>query len=121
VPNVLLFATGGLAYGGMKASTTLEQIWVTTVPPPPSFSTGSISETRVGYAVGAEWMFWSSLSAKFEYLYYDLGRVDYNPGGLAADVGPTTFPGFGIASVATSSSTKFSGSDIRVGINYHLN
>jgi outer membrane immunogenic protein len=66
-------------------------------------------------------MFWSNLSAKFEYLYYDLGRVNYNTGGLAANVGPTTFPGFGIASVATTSSARFNGSDIRVGVNFHLN
>ena len=122
-PDVLLFATGGLAYGGTKANTTLEQIGVTIVPPPPSFSQGSISDTRVGYAVGGglEWMFWSNLSAKFEYLYYDLGSVNYSTGGLAADLQPTTFPGHGIASVATNSSTKFNGSDIRVGVNYHLN
>jgi outer membrane immunogenic protein len=63
----------------------------------------------------------SNISAKFEYLYYNLGSVDYGTGGLAADVGPTSFPGSGIASVATGSSTKFNGSDIRVGLNYHLN
>jgi hypothetical protein len=55
------------------------------------------------------------------YLYYNLGDVNYGTGSLAHDMGPTPFPGVGIASVATSSSTSFSGSDIRLGVNYHLN
>jgi outer membrane immunogenic protein len=121
-PDLLLFMTGGLAYGGAKPSTTLDQGGA-GINPPVVTTTGSISDTLVGWTVGGgvEWLFGANVSAKAEYLYYDLGTVNYGTGSLSHDFLPTPFPGSGIGTVATSSSTKFNGSDIRVGINYHLN
>ena len=123
VPSFLLYATGGLAYGGAKSDTTIDQsITDTPKPPPPTLTSGSFSKLRVGYAVGAggEWMLSSNWSAKLEYLYYDLGSATYATGGLANDLHPTTLPGDGIAAVATSSQVRFNGNIVRVGVNYHF-
>jgi outer membrane immunogenic protein len=122
-PGLLLYATGGLAYGGVKSSTSINQSAVTGVPPPPTATFGAFSDTRAGYAVGAggEWMFMSKWSAKLEYLYYDLGSANYGTGISANNVGPTTLPGFGIAAIATSTRVHFNGNIVRVGLNYHLN
>src|SRR5712672_1194899 len=122
VPSFLLYATGGLAYGGVKSDTTIAQSVTNTDRPPPStLTSGSFSGTRVGYVVGAggEWMLSSNWSAKLEYLYYDLGSATYATGGLAIiDLGPTSLPGSGTAAVATSSKVRFNDNIVRVGVNY---
>jgi outer membrane immunogenic protein len=121
-PGMLLYMTGGLAYGGVKSSTTIGQ----TAPgstAPATGTAGSFSDNRAGYTVGAgaEWMFMSKWSAKAEYLYYDLGSANYGTGGFGFDTGPTNFPGSGVAGVATSTRVHFNGNIVRVGVNYHLN
>jgi outer membrane immunogenic protein len=123
VPSFLLYATGGLAYGGVKSDTTIAQSVTNTVNPPPStLTSGSFSGTRVGYVVGGggEWMLSSNWSAKLEYLHYDLGSATYATGGLANDVGPTSLRGFDTAAVATSSKVRFNDNIVRVGVNYHF-
>jgi outer membrane immunogenic protein len=121
-PGMLLYVTGGLAYGGVKSSTTIGQ----TAPgstAPAMGTAGSFSDNRAGYTVGAggEWMFMSKWSAKAEYLYYDLGSANYGTGAFGFNEGPTNFPGFGVAAVATSTRVHFNGNIVRVGLNYHLN
>nr|WP_249807048.1 outer membrane beta-barrel protein [Bradyrhizobium sp. 1] len=121
-PSLLLYVTGGLAYGGAKSSTTINQ--TTAISGVPANATlGSFSAPRAGYTVGggAEWMFLSNWSAKAEYLYYDLGSANYGTGGFAVDEGPTSLPGFGIAAIATSTRVHFNGNIVRVGVNYHFN
>jgi outer membrane immunogenic protein len=63
----LLYATGGLAYGEVKTGFT--------VPSDPS-ENFSLTETRVGYTVGAgwEWMFASNWTLRAEYNYVNLGE-----------------------------------------------
>lgn len=121
-PTLLLYGTGGLAYGGVRSSTSILQqpvgAGVGGVNTPYS-SAGSFSGTRVGWTagLGAEWMFWSRWSAKIEYLYYDLGSVTYSPGTLTSIQTPagTTF-----YSLTSQSSTRFDGQVIRAGINLHF-
>ena len=127
-PSLLAYATGGLAYGGVRSTTNIVQVGLASGPfgPPtttPEVGTGSVSKTRTGYTLGAglDWMFLPNWSAKLEYLYYDLGRVTYSNGVLALNVGPTNFAGSGIASITSSSTTRFSGHVVRAGINYHFN
>jgi outer membrane immunogenic protein len=125
-PSFLLYATGGLAYGGAKSDTTIAQsVTITntdtnTDPLPSTLTSGSFSRTRVGYAVGAggEWMLSSNWSAKLEYLYYDLGSATYTTGGIAND--PKGLPDDGTAAVATSSKVRFNDNIVRVGVNYHF-
>jgi outer membrane immunogenic protein len=70
-PDLLLYATGGLAYGHVDASANAH---FTNSTNPLDFP-GSVSKTRAGWAAGAgtEWMFARNWSAKLEYLYVDLG------------------------------------------------
>ena len=121
IPGWLFYATGGLAYGGVSSSTSITAVGAAGFPPAQSIA-GSFSGTRAGYSVGGgvEYMWVRNWSAKFEYLYYDLGSVNYSNGTLAFDMDPTPFPGNGIASVASTSSTRFNGHIFRVGVNYHL-
>lgn len=121
-PDLLLYLTGGLAYGGVRSSTTITQ--TTAVSGVPTVATrGSFSDNRAGYVVGAggEWMTHGKWSLKGEYLYYDLGSANYGTGGYGIDEGPTNLPGFGVAGIGTSTRVRFNGNIARVGLNYHLN
>jgi opacity protein-like surface antigen len=86
-PNLLLYATGGLAYGEVRSNATVTQTFALSpalafFSPPVNVSGGAFGATRAGCTVGAggEWMFLSHWSAKFEYLYYDLGSARYGTG-----------------------------------------
>jgi len=86
--------------------------------------------TRVRFApetagAGVEWMFMPGWSAKVEYLYYDLGSVDYALSPLANFAGPTA-PGAGVAGALWAAAfsqvhTHFNGNIVRAGVNYHFN
>ncbi len=104
-PNVLLYATGGLAYGEVNSSETI------------AGSGFSNTDTRVGYTVGAgvEGAIGGNWTAKLEYLYVDLGHTS---GSFA-----TTIPAFGAGTVASGTLTSAYNSHItdnvlRVGLNY---
>jgi outer membrane immunogenic protein len=76
---------------------------------------------------GVEWMFAQNWSAKLEYLYYDLGKIQMY-GGSALQVRNAVGP-FGagtprgeLATVAGQNvSAHFNGNIVRVGLNYHFN
>jgi outer membrane immunogenic protein len=92
-PNFLVYGTGGLAYGGVTASSTNyvigrlvsatetpsdalnQNIPISTIP-----GQGNISATLVGWTAGGgvEWMASQNWSIKAEALYYDLGSVSMN-------------------------------------------
>ena len=118
MPNVLVYSTGGLAFGKVRSNTQIN--FTNDGNAAPGATSGSLSETRVGWTAGfgGEWSFASNWSAKLEYLYYDLGLANYATGGYAVDVGPSFFRGFGTESIATRTSTRFDGSIVRVGLNY---
>lgn len=85
-PTVLPYLTGGLAYGGVKSNLAISQQVIGAAALPNVYtSAGGVSKTRVGWALGAggEWMFMNNWSAKFEYMYYDLGKVIFANGALA--------------------------------------
>ncbi|MGB9117588.1 outer membrane protein, partial [Bradyrhizobium sp.] len=96
-PKVLLYATGGLAYGQVNSSETVG----TLVP-----SAFSSSTTNVGWTVGAgiEGAIGGNWTAKLEYLYVDLGTVS----------GSFTLPSTNIISY----SSHITDNILRVGINY---
>jgi outer membrane immunogenic protein len=117
-PALLVYGTGGLAYGGVTANAGVTQ--VVFQQPPAYFSTGAFSDTRAGWTAGGggEWMFSPNWSAKVEYLYYDLGSVTFNQSPLV-NVG--AIPGVIWYSNAVQSSTRFNGHIVRAGLNYHFN
>ena len=126
----LLYGTGGPAYGGVKASTSIIQTnndcASTPVPgsciAPSAAALGAFSQTRAGWTagVGGEWMFAPNWSAKAEYLYYDLGSVTYANGLLVTGVATAGPVGTPPAVVASASTAKFTGNIVRVGVNYHF-
>ena len=101
-----LYATGGLALGGVNSSVTLTD---TAGPPPPTIFAGSESTTRAGWTAGAgyEYRFNDRLSLKLEYLHFDLGDVHYN----VLRVAPGT-------SSPWTSSANVRGDIVRLGVNY---
>jgi outer membrane immunogenic protein len=121
-PSLLVYGTGGLAYGEAKSSTAIGQ---QIVGPAAGGATGpygsavSISSTRTGWTAGAgaEWLFTRNWTAKLEYLHYDLGSANYagSMTNLAVGVAPVGTP---LYTVGTTSSVKFSGDIVRAGVNY---
>jgi outer membrane immunogenic protein len=104
-PDLLLYGTGGLAYGHVDASAN----WFSSVD---EQAPASVSKTKVGWTAGAgaEWMFAHNWSAKLEYLYVDLGSEsaigDFTP------VDPLFKVGY---------NWRFRENIARVGVNYHFN
>lgn len=120
-PSLLVYATGGLAFGQASASASIVQT-VTNPPGPavqPVFGAASTSATRLGWALGAggEWKFAANWSAKLEYLYYDLGSLTNNV--VLTQFGP---PGPALQSITVSQArTRLNGHVVRAGVNYHFN
>jgi outer membrane immunogenic protein len=123
-PSLLIYGTGGLAYGGVSANINQSQFtsilngYVGTA----AFGSANYSNTQVGYTAGGgvEWMFLPNWSAKAEYLYYNLGNVSMTSvmtgiptGAIAAN------PSF--IWTSSTANTTISGNIVRAGVNYHFN
>jgi outer membrane immunogenic protein len=109
--RVLLYATGGLAYGHVTANA-----------PAIPVSWGS---TRAGWTVGAgaEAAIDRNWSVKVEYLYMDLGNIGGAAGSATAVTNAPNTPGVGFNTVttttlATAFNTRFTDNIVRVGVNY---
>jgi len=118
--TVLYYATGGLAYGGVSASTTVTQTLggLSDLAPPTWAGSGSFSGTRIGWAagLGAEWMFFPNWSTSLEYLHYDLGSATYGVSPLVSNtavIKPYTVN-------TLQSNPPFNGEIVRAGVNYHF-
>ncbi|MGA8172044.1 MAG: outer membrane beta-barrel protein [Methylocystis sp.] len=112
-PILLIYATGGLAYGQADLTGNYYGAWSPVLQ-----LIDNQSQTGVGYAVGGgvEWLFAKNWSAKAEYLYYDLGSVT-TTGVQYSYKSPA-----GVAQISTAqSSSSFNGHVVRVGLNYHVN
>jgi len=120
--RLLLFATGGLAYGhaNLTASVLNTSGAQTTIPPGTTVSlpactlicaTGSASQWLLGWTAGfgAEYAFSNYWTTKVEYLYYDLGN-------LSTSFSDPRFPAFDFTSTAA-----YRGNIVRVALNYKLN
>jgi outer membrane immunogenic protein len=123
MPTMLVYATGGLAYGGVKSSSSIWQndLFFGAPENAGDASYGNYSNTRAGWVVGGgiEWMFMPNWSLKAEYLHYDLGRATYGMGGLAFYDNPDGVSDLAYASSPVAS-TRFNGNIVRAGINYHF-
>jgi outer membrane immunogenic protein len=109
VPSVLLYATGGAAYGTLKTNLGLTGF---TANGTPVTAAGSSSDTRLGWTVGGgiEAMFAANWSAKIEYLYMDLGTVSST----------ALFPTATGVALGASLNSRITDNIIRGGINYHF-
>ena len=109
--RVLLYATGGLAYGHLAANAPL-------VP----LSWGS---TRAGWTVGAgaEAAIDRNWSVKVEYLYMDLGNIGSSGATATTATNALNTPSQGLNTITTTTltsafTTKFTDNIVRVGVNY---
>jgi outer membrane immunogenic protein len=95
-PKVLLYVTGGLAYGEVNSSETIAAL-----------AGLSTSNTNLGWTVGAgiEGVIGGNWTAKLEYLYVDLGTVS---GSFTPVAGGVT----------SSYSSRITDNVLRVGLNY---
>jgi outer membrane immunogenic protein len=118
-PTLLVYGTGGLAYGGVDASTSINQAFTNQTAVNPFSSFGSLSTSRVGWTAGGglEWLFAPNWSVKAEYLYYDLGSASFSLSPLQSFNAAGTSFTIG----APVSSTRFRGNIVRAGLNYHFN
>ena len=103
----MIYATGGVAYGG--GTSNFSAFDSTTG----SFWTGSPSSTRVGWTIGGgvEYAITNNITIKGEYLYADLGSSSFNSIGNAASA--IAFPG-----VVVSGKLDYNASIFRAGVNY---
>jgi outer membrane immunogenic protein len=118
--TVLYYTTGGLAYGGASASTTITQTLGGPSPltPPTWTGSGAFSGMRVGWSagLGAEWLFMPNWSTSFEYLHYDLGSPTYAVSPLVSNT--VAVKPFTVNAVQTN--VPFNGEIIRAGVNYRF-
>jgi outer membrane immunogenic protein len=107
IDRVLVYATGGLAYGHVSYS-TLTQFPAT----PPIQYQGTDSTTRVGWTVGGglEWALMGNWSVKAEYLYYNLGTDTI--------IAPSQFPALTALGFVVHNTFETKGSIARAGLNY---
>ncbi len=107
-----LYATGGFAFGDVRSS-----VIATRTDGSGRIReeyTGSYSSTRTGWTIGGgfEYLLTDRLSAKFEYLHYDLGDANYLVNRVVSIT--TTLP------ATWNASASASGDIVRVGLNYRL-
>jgi outer membrane immunogenic protein len=131
-PNFLVFGTGGLAYGGITATTRLLNGWSDVGNLPCSGiacsasslgGIGSVSKTAVGWTAGGgfEWMVMPNVSLKAEYLYYDLGAAAWTTTWSVSGFIPSFIPIFPQAgSFLSAHRAHFDGHIARAGVNYHF-
>jgi outer membrane immunogenic protein len=148
-PTLLIYGTGGLAYGGVHGSAThggvmqgvLTGMNAAALPVPFNYAqfngtytfplipgAGSHSNTQVGWIAGGgvEWMFLPNWSVKVEALYYDLGSTAIYSSPVSL-VSPFTIQLGGINAsagqllIANAPVTRinYDGVIVRAGVNYH--
>jgi outer membrane immunogenic protein len=122
--RLLVYATGGLAYGEVKENTSITTIGVGTNVTNGAFGVscvanqtcfaGSASGIRTGWTagVGVEYAIWQNLTAKAEYLYVDLG---------GNSIVGTAFNGNGLTPASyTASVSSLHFNVVRAGLNYRF-
>lgn len=101
--RTLVYATGGVAVANVKFA---DQVGISNL------FTNSSDTTRVGWTVGGgiEWAFDPAWSVKAEYLYVDLGKVDYHDLCSAA----------GVCTTGVGLSHNLTEHIVRLGLNYNF-
>jgi opacity protein-like surface antigen len=119
-PGILAYVTGGLAYGGASLDSKVNQALSPSLLVTGNANANKFSE-RVGWTLGAgaEMAIAPNLSAKLEYLYYDLGTMTaaFPNFGPLHQRNPLTGAGVGTAMTASS---RFNGHILRTGLNYRF-
>jgi len=119
-PTLLVYGTGGFAFGEEAASTSITQTVINNpIVPGPYGAFNRITSTKTGWTAGGgfEWMFMPKWTLKVEYLYFDLGDVVYgssNPLFSFNAAGALFTEGIPV------SRASFNANIVRVGLNYQF-
>jgi outer membrane immunogenic protein len=129
--QLLIYGTGGLAYGRVAVSGgTNVSAQITDLSNPalccffaPATAAFSASKTNVGFAVGAGIegrLFWlpANWTWKVEYLYLDLGSVDTTSSFVLPSLSSATV--FSPITGTINTHTHFTDNIVRVGLNYQF-
>ncbi len=110
VDRLLVYATGGLAYGDVRTTTSVLGVQAGGLQ-----WAGSKSDMKVGYTVGAgaEYALTNNWTLRGEYLYYDLGKQTVAASGNGAVRSVAALNG-----VDYLSRTETKGHIVRAGLNY---
>lgn len=108
--QMLIYGTGGLAYGRTSLATAVVGLAGGACGPTGLCAAAASTGWQTGWAAGAgvEWAVSPAISVKAEYLHYDLGTrslVQFDP----------TLPG-----IVFGSSASFSGDIVRAGVNFRF-
>ena len=116
-PTLFGYITGGLAYGGTSLTARVNQALNPSLLATGNASASKFAE-RVGWTIGAgaEMALTSNLSAKLEYLYYDLGSVT----ATFPNFGPLVQNGVGAVATGLAQQSRFNGHIFRTGLNYRF-
>lgn len=144
-PTLLVYATGGLSYGGVYANVTnysttsltfgqtaeaipLQDIFLSSYSAGSThtfFGGGQRSQTLVGWNAGGglEWMFAPNWSVKAEAFYWNLGNMNVPTASFAVAPIPGAYYGAGGEGASTIGVTRinYAGVIARAGVNYHFN
>ena len=120
--GLLLYGTGGLAYGQVNVSGNVNVSAASPVPNSfgPTTSAFDHSKTAIGFATGAglegRLTYWLSpnWTWKLEYLYVDLGLIDTSTSFSAASTPIDRLTG------SATTHTHFTDHIVRVGLNYQF-
>ena len=123
-PALLIYGTGGFAYGGAWAhvaqQATEQFMFGSIVNIQGSVSGGGHqNQLLTGWTAGGggEWMFLPNWSLRGEALYWDLGRMSVD----TANYGISPFPVVSPNTIGGGrTSVSYSGIQSKVGVNYHF-
>ncbi len=114
IPNLLIYGTGGFAYGGVNHGVGFADIFTGAATGFSSVATAQYDSTSTGWTAGGgiEWSptGFPAWSVKVEYLYVDLGST--NISGVSVGGNP-------VYGATYSSPTRFH--TVRAGLNWHFN
>ncbi|MFI4919082.1 MAG: outer membrane protein [Legionellales bacterium] len=119
-PSLLLYGTGGFAYGDASLNETFT---IQSSLGAPSYAPinlhNNIKKTGTGWTAGGglEWMFRPNWSAKIEGIYYDIGTINNNV--VLSQMSFLPIPPVIVAAASVNAATKFTAGAIRIGLNYH--
>lgn len=125
--RALVYATGGLAYGGHAGGSSITQRDYGFIVGPSPYTWGSTTanlsssgddSSNVGWTLGggAEWAFSNSMSLRLEYLHVDLGHRTRTYAALSAPVNGSSFPSGQTISVRESNKFDI----VRAGVNFRF-
>jgi len=118
-PTIMVFGTGGLAYGRVNTSFARWTLDYPTNDGAWGEGLNSYADVKTGWIAGGggEWMFLPNWSVKAEYLYYDLGNLSSN----ASTIRYNFKDDFVRITHVSTYAPRYNGNIIRTGVNYHFN